>query len=193
MKQLIFKLFVLIFVFASGVMVGHIVYDFPFLTLDHEVNIVSLINLVVTVVIAFMIPFFVSKILQDSRDIKEYLISEVKELIELNKKVKKILVKAYLANTFSVNERNEIIHAFHEIELKVGSIQEQMRLFSKTAEAISNDMKIALFKYKDFMTGGRLMLSTFVKVDDAFYQECGDEHMKIETIFKTSIQKIHKL
>ena len=49
-----------------------------------------------------------------------------------------------------------------------------------------------LYDYKEYVTGGELMLSSFIAVNDRFYRESNTEHSKIETGLKKIIQQIYK-
>ncbi|MFA4845440.1 MAG: hypothetical protein WC654_02690 [Patescibacteria group bacterium] len=65
--------------------------------------------------------------------------------------------------------------------------------FPKKSVDIIQALKNGYFDYKNHLTGGEIMLSSFNQVSDACYRDCCTQHSKIETVIKTTLQKIHKL
>lgn len=176
-----------------GVLLDRCFKDFPYLQLDPKIGILDIVTLLITITIAFMIPFFVTKILDDKKGIKNLLIDEVKGLIVITAGIQKVISDSHILGEFKPEDRDRINYIFHEAELKISSIQEQIDIADGDSEKIGEKLKDLLFVYKDYLTGGELMLSTFRVVNDRFYMENKTEYSKIETGLKTIIQKLYKL
>jgi hypothetical protein len=191
-NKIIFFAFLFI-AFVSGITLDRFFQDFPYLKLDPQINILSLASLIVTIVIAFLIPISITKLIEDKRGIKAFLVDEFKELIIILNKIKTIIVDAHGKGIFETHDRDNINYIFHEAELKTSSIREQIKeAFGEKVEETNKNLTDLLFSYKDYITGGELMNSSFTKVEDRFYRESNTEYSKIETGLKTEIQKIQK-
>ncbi len=179
--------------FTAGIALDRFFKDFPYLKLDPKINILNLANLLVTIIIAFLIPLYITKLIEDKRGIKTFLVNEFKELIAILIEIKKIVSDAHTKGIFETCDRDKINYTFHEAELKTNSIREQIKVaFAENADETNKNLTELLFNYKNYLTGGELMNSSFVKVDERFYRESNTEYSKIETGLKTSIQKIYK-
>ncbi|OGZ66337.1 MAG: hypothetical protein A3C50_01180 [Candidatus Staskawiczbacteria bacterium RIFCSPHIGHO2_02_FULL_43_16] len=179
--------------FLVGILAGQFLKDIPYLTLDPSVSPLEVANLFVGIAIAFLIPFTVKKYIEDKKDIKSFLVDEFKELIATIHEVKAIIAKARSANIFTADNRNDIRAQFHESELKVNSITEQLKIAfvaqSPKTEAV---LKELLWKYDHYITGGELMNSSFTAVDERFFRESNIEYSKMETGLKKLIHEVYK-
>jgi hypothetical protein len=72
-NKIIFFAFLFI-AFVSGITLDRFFQDFPYLKLDPQINILSLASLIVTIVIAFLIPISITKLIEDKRGIKASLV-----------------------------------------------------------------------------------------------------------------------
>lgn len=191
-KKIKIPLFVIV-AFILGIFLDRIFLDFPYLKLDPQVNVLDIANLIVTIVIAFMIPFFINKLIEEKRGLKTFIIDELKCLIEIISKVKTIINDAHTKGVFEAKDRDCIIYTFHEAELKVVSIKEQLNvIFEDDCDHICTNLTELLFTYKDYVTGGELMTSSFTTVNEHFYRENNTQHSKIETGLKKLIHEIYK-
>lgn len=176
-----------------GIVIGRIIKDFPLIAWDNKVSFTSALSLIVTVGIGVMIPFFVKKLIDDNRGIKCFLVDEIKDLIIIVSKIRDIISSAYSVSKFEVSDRDKIIYQFHAAQLKVDSIEDQLKIsFKKQSPKLVAELKSCLSAYKEYLTDGEMMVSTFNKITDHFYKESSNEYSKIETGFKKTIHRIHK-
>ncbi len=177
-------------VLVIGIVVGCIWGNVPFLTLDPSVSIADLASLAITVFIAVN----VTKILQSNQAITSYLVSELGELIDLVRIVHKVIADAYSSGRFTPENRDSLLFAFHKMELKLGSFDAQLAAaFPKKADDLIQTLKKACFDYKNHLTDGELMLSSYNQVSAICYKDCETQQSKVETVIKTALQKIHRL
>lgn len=190
MNERVFNIGAYVLILIVGIGIGCVWGNVPYLTLDPQVSLTDLVSLAVTVFIAVK----VSKILQSNLGITTYLINELGELIEQIKAVHKVIADAYSAGSFSASDRDALMFAFHNVELKLGSLETQLSAaFPKKSVKITQSLKNACFDYKNHLTGGEIMLSSFDRVSDNCYRDCCTQHSKIETVIKTTLQKVHRL
>jgi len=179
--------------FTFGCLIDRSFLDFPYLQLESKINILDIFSLLVTVAIAFMIPFFINKLIEEKRGLKSFLIEELRELIKIINKIKTIISDAHTKGSFDLKNRDDIIYTFHEAELKVASIREQLDVvFDNKSECLCKTLTDLVLTYSGYVTGGELMTSSFVRVDERFYRENNTQHSKIETGLKKLIHEIYK-
>lgn len=190
MKNWFFTTVTYVGILIAGIVIGCIWNNVPFFTLDPQINIADLVNLFVTIFIAVV----VAKIFQYSLAIKTYMIEELGELVDLVKLTHKVIADAYSAGSFSSTDRDKLMFAFHSVELKLGSIETQMSAaFPKRSIPIMQSLMSSYLDYKNHLTGGEIMFSSFTQVSNTCYRDCSTQHSKIETAIKTTLQKVHKL
>lgn len=153
----------------------------------------AVLSWLTTIGIALAIPFLVKKGIDDNRGIKSFLVDEVKELIEITKSIKEVVSSSYSSGTFQPSDKDTILTNFHSAQQKLGSIQDQLKIsFESESKKTIEDMKSALSNYKQYLTGGEMMWSSFTSVSHSFNNENNSEYSKMETILKASIHHIHK-
>lgn len=182
------------FLFVIGAFSGFFVLHFPFIELDTEVKLFDIVNFILALSLGLWVPFVIKKAIDDNREIKAYIAEDLKILISNLSRVTETISNAYEVGSFSIKDRDSIIHAFHFLELEVSCIEDQMKIsFPKKTDELTMKLKNLLLDYQDYLTGGELMLSSFTIVDDRFYKEHGTEFSKIKTGIKTLIHEIYKL
>lgn len=180
-------------IFSAGIFLGCLIKDYPLLTLDKSVSIVDIASLFVTIFIALMVPFLVERVIEAQKGIKSDIVNELKELIEIIKRIKQIITKAHTNQQLIPDDKDQIIYAFYEAELKVELIGELIDVaFKKHGADAKEELKKILLRYKNYLTGGELMSSTFQSVDDRFLKESNTEYSKIDTGLKKFIQKVYR-
>lgn len=183
----------IIFFLVFGMLIDRCYLDFPYLQLDPKINLLSAANLLISILIAFLIPLYFKKLTEEKHDQKVFLIDDFKELITIIKKIRSIISEAYSNRIFSIKDRDNIILTFSEAEQKVNSIKDQILLFGNGSRKISDDLTDHLLEYEDYLTGGELMMSRFNKVDQRFYTDNNTKYNKLETEIKKLIHKTYKL
>lgn len=192
-SKLILGLILFVF-FAIGLTIGIIWKDLPIVKFNPEIKIYEVANLLLTLAIGIAIPLLVKKWIEDNRSVKISLVDEIKNILSTLNKIKLLLDNCHKCSTITKEQKDEINYLFHESELQINSLNEQLKIsFDPQCKKIIDKLKENYHIYKDYLTGGELMLSSFVKVDDRFYREHKTEQSKIETYLKTVIHQIYKL
>jgi len=180
--------------FAIGLVLGLLWKDLPNIKFNNEVKIFEIANFLLTLTIGVTIPLLVKKWIEDGRYVKGSLVEEVKSIISIIEKIKTKIGNCYSSSEIKKEDKDEINYLFHESELQINSLNKQFDIsFKKQSQKIMQDLKKNYHDYKDYLTGGELMLSNFKKIDNRFYREHNTEQAKIETHLKTIIHQIHKL
>lgn len=190
--NVLYSIFTL-FGFVLAIVFLKIFPNVPYVELDTEVNIISLLSLIITTIFAVGIPFLIKKLIDDNRNIKSFLADEIVNLIQLLNGIKVTFTECYTKDRITPADKDCINYAFDNIELQITSIEEQMKIsFKKKGAAIVNDLKDKYFSYNSHVTGGSLMNSKFIKVDDVFRREHDLALNKFVTDLKNMVHKIHK-
>ena len=127
------------------------------------------------------------------KTIKNYLVQEIEQLISEIKENKTLIAQSFTDGKFKSEQRDKINFTFHSTELQIESIQKQFEVSFPNSLEIVEDMKDSLRVYKDYLTGGELMISTFIKIELPFYREHSNEYNKFESHLKEMIHKIHRI
>ena len=178
----------------SGIAIGIVWKDLPLVTFNSELKLSEVANFILTLTLGIVIPFMVKKWIEDNRSVKSTLVEEIKNIIYTLSKIKSIIDTCHSQNLITKEQKDEINFLFHESELQINSFDEQLKIsFPNAHNSLATSLKKNYHEYKDYLTGGELMLSAFDKVDNRFYREHKTELFKIETHLKTVIHRIHKL
>jgi hypothetical protein len=177
---------------ATGAFFGSIGM-FGSIKVNAEINILDALSLCATLLIAFLIPTTVKKILDDNRSVKILLVEETQDLLSLSKAVYAKINNFYTSEKQMTGaDKDAVIEAFYTAELKMDSIREQFDVSYPDKTLIHEDITIALLKYKSFVTGGIFMNSKYIEIDHNFFMENKSEFSEFEKHVMTKVHKIHK-
>ncbi len=180
--------------FITGVVLDRFVRNYPLFSLDKKLDVIEIGTLVATIAVAFMIPRYITKFIEDVRGVKQMLIEELRELLEISNEIQTVIKDAHYCGNFTPDNRDKVVRTFHELELKTDSIVSQTtEAFGKKVECTNQSIKNLVMDYQDAITGGELMMSSFSKVDERYFRELNTAHSKIETGVKTLMQTLYKL
>lgn len=161
--------------------------------IDNTINILGFISLLVTISIAILVPFSIKKAIDDNRGIKLLIIDEVKELIRLVEKNHKIVTELYSQNVnIENNHRDEIRENFFDIELKIDSLKSQLDISYPSKDKLQKKIFEDYLKYKQFLTDGKFMMSSYLNVCYDFYREEKNAFAKFQKNLMVYINEIHK-
>jgi hypothetical protein len=184
---------VLILILLGGICVGVFVKNFPILEFERKISVLETLTFLVTLAIGIIFPFLIKKWVDDNQTIKNYLVQEIEQLISEIKENKTLIAQSFTDGEFKSEQRDKINFTFHSTELQIESIQKQFEVSFPNSLKIVEDMKDSFRVYKDYLTGGELMISTFVKIELPFYREHSNEYNKFESHLKEMIHKIHRI
>lgn len=191
-KERIILWIILPAVFIAGYF-GNVLFTLPNKYFQKEINIIELLNLFVTIIIAFLIPMFIGKFLDDNKSIKSCLIDELKIILTTLSHANDVIIKAHQKKSFTQKDRDTIVWIETETELQITSFQKQIEVaFKKESTKTCESLKKCVPKYMSFLTGGDLMLSSFKKVDTSFLRLNKIAFSNAQTDVKTLIQEIYK-
>lgn len=187
---LIFAVLVLIVI---GILIGIFYKNFPLFTLDTNIEIIDVLTLIVTMAIGVIFPFLIKKWIDDNESIKKYLVSEIEELLSVIKANKTIIEKSYREEKFTQDDRDNVNFTFHSAELQIESLEKQFTISFPNEKKLIPELKTAYRTYKDFLTGGELMYSTFTRVELPFQKNHLNQFNNFESFLKELIHKVHRM
>ena len=192
-KQKIVVGIVFVLILLAGICIGVFMKNFPILEFEPKVSVLEMLTFLVTVTIGVVFPFLIKKWVDDNQTIKQYLVQEVEQLIYEIKENKELISKSFTDGEFKNEHRDKITFTFHSTELQIESIQKQFEVSFPNSKKIVEDMKESFRVYKDYLTGGEMMISTFTKIELTFYREHSNEYNKFESHLKEMIHKVHRI
>ena len=178
-------------------MLGVIVNDLPGLTLSKELQLGSvlgsLITGAVTLSIAFVIPYLITKRLDDSKGIKQFLIAEVGNYCSELGKVRNKLEVCYQSQSFSNEDKKQINMQLDYLDKKVGSLAEQLNFsYPNSSSSDIQQLKDANADFWKKLTGGEFMDKNFVQITPQFWKESFGAFCECESKIKMLAHHISK-
>jgi hypothetical protein len=185
--------FLLIIFLVIGLVVGFLWKDFPLIKFNPEVKLSEVLSLIVTIGIGIFIPLLVKKWIEDSKSVKSYLVDEAKSIITNLATIKQKVKLCFDNGVLSQNDKDEVNYMFHSTELQITSFKNQMKVaFPSQEKKLSPKLSEQYNLYKDFVTDGPFMVSSFTRIDDRFYRDHNQHYTVLEGHLKTLIQEIYK-
>ncbi len=192
MKYLNFILIGLLFIF--GFILGIVFNDFPFLQLDSKVRLFEPLTFLLTASIGLLIPFFIKRWIEDSRQIKNNLIDELKETLREVSIIKNKVSFCYHTKSIKQRDKQEINILFEESDLKINCLKQQfIESFDIETKTIREEINSAYLDYWKLTTGAELMSSKFKTINENFYSRHNNCFSKFELKIKQAINKIHRI
>jgi hypothetical protein len=146
-----------------------------------------------TFFIGILIPFFIKKLIEDNRSIKIILIDDAKEILNILSSINSNIKNEQCNEPVASNTKDSINYTFHLAELKIDSLNSQLSIsFVNDQKKIIEPLKLKYFEYKNFLTGGEFMVSTF-KNSDEFIRKNNIQFSMFDLAVKEVIHKISKL
>lgn len=181
--------------FLFGVFGGLMAINVPELHFaSDKFTLYEFINIALTLGLGIYVPFMIKKWIEDNRYIKSFIADEVKVLMVKTDRIKEVMDGCNSVGIITPEDKNKINFLFHEVELQIHSFFEQLKIaFPGQTNAIVGELKNSYFAYKDYLTGDSLMTMDFVKIDNYFFNEHGQEFNTFIIVLKKIIQKIHKM
>lgn len=182
----------LVFLFI-GLVIGLLIKRVPFISLEQSTTIGELSNLILTIIIAILIPFSLDKWINEKRYLKEFLIDEIKGCITEIELISGFIHERYKEDKIlDKKSKRELMKMFKKSDNKFNSlfIQLETAYKSKTKNIIE-EIKKENIEYWKLVTGGALMTDSF-KVDERFCNDHNRAFLKIESCLKKSIHRINE-
>ncbi|OFY89234.1 MAG: hypothetical protein A3K10_11495 [Bacteroidetes bacterium RIFCSPLOWO2_12_FULL_31_6] len=190
----ILKYIIVVIIIGLSFIIGLICRNIPIVTLNTEVKIFEPINFILTLLIGISIPFFIKRWIEDNRQIKNFIIDELKTTLREVEIVKDKLKFCYVQKTISPSDKQEINVLFEQADLKMNCLEEILKeSFPKETENNRNELKAEYINYWKFTTNSEMMSSQFNSVSESFYRTHNEGFSKYESKVKLMITRIHRL
>lgn len=184
---------ILLFVSCIFYFLGFISRNLDIIKIVYEIKITEIIGIFLTIFIGFLIPFYLKKLIDDNRTIKELLIQVCNQITNTKSSILKSIKDTPQNTSFNQECKDLILFQYTEIESLIDSLENQINIsFPKSTKTIVESLRNSYFEYKSFITGGDLMNSSF-KNSTHFIKECQVKTAKMEESIKIVIHKISKL
>lgn len=176
-----------------GLIVGVIIDDFPRLTLDTNIRIFEPLSFCLTIAVGIIIPFIFKSIIDDNRQIKSYLIDEIRSFSRSVEDIPDKINEYYFQKTISPDEKDRINALFEKMDLKLGTLINCISYFYKnqTKECIQQ-LKDSYLDYWKFLTGSEIMTQETTSITSAMFKKNVEMHNDFEKKIKDLIQIIYR-
>ena len=191
MKYLKIGLLVILLIF--GFVIGIVFKDLPKIKFNSEVKLFEPLSFLLTASIGLLIPFFIKRWIDDSRQVKNNLIEEIKDTLREVAIIKDKLKFCYMNKSISQSDKQEINVLFEQADLKINCLEQLfIETFDSETKAICEEMKNAYMNYWKLTTSAEIMSNKFKIVTENFYSRHNDSFAIFETKLKQAINKVHK-
>jgi|ERR1035437_9229177 hypothetical protein len=188
------KVICVVLLFFAGAAIGYFVKHFPIIEFNKELKIYEVFNLLLTATIGLFIPFFIKRWIEDSRQVKNNLIEELKDTLKETERIKDKIKFCYSRNSISQTDKDEINYLFEQSDFKFNCLDELfISTFEVETKILRADLKDIYFSYWKCVTGGELMTSKFNVISEDFVHRHNDSFSKFEIKIKQTINKVHRL
>ncbi len=145
-----------------GVQIGFFISRLPFINIEEKINVVDLLNLTVTITLAFLIAFYIEPKSQNNRIEKDIIIDNLKEISTCCKAIFNSLATHYKEVPLSEDNKNEMILKFKVLSNQIFSVRHQAEHCENLALTNGvNDLVSIYFEFKRRYTGFNFNSSTF--------------------------------
>lgn len=186
------KSVIFVMIFVVGLVIGFVVNNISFFSINGEVGITDLANLTLTIVVAFLIPLSLSPIITNKRTIKDFLINETKTCINFLISIKSAIEENSLKNENSDDAKKRVNYMISTgLGTNISSLTEQLnKSFKRQSYKNIKDIDENYKEYWQEITGGELMSNDF-KFDIKFCLSHDKKYRRIESCLKRTIHDVN--
>lgn len=188
------KILIALLILCFGIVIGIIINDIPLFKLNPEIKVFEPLTFILTATIGVLIPFFIKRWIDDSRQIKNNLIDELKSTLKEYEIIKDKIRFCYNNKTISKSDKDEVNVLFEQADLRYNCLKQQMiEAFDKETKCIRDEIHNGCIDYWKHTTSAEMMSSKFKVVSETFYRQHNEIFLKFETIIKKAIIKVQKI
>lgn len=188
------KIVLVVLIFGFGLVIGIVFKDIPNIKFNTEVKLFEPLTFILTATIGLLIPFFIKRWIDDSRQLKNNLIEELKDTLREVGIIKDKLKFCYHNKAISQSDKQEINVLFEQADLKVNCLEQQfIESYDIETKAIRAEIKEDYMNYWKLTTSAELMSNKFKSVNENFYSRHNECYAKFETRMKQAINKVTRL
>jgi hypothetical protein len=188
------KIVLVVLIFGFGLVIGIVFKDIPKITFNTEVKLFEPLTFLLTASIGLLIPFFIKRWIDDSRQVKNNLIEELKDTLREVGIIKDKLKFCYHNKAISQSDKQEINVLFEQADLKVNCLEQQfIESYDIDTKTIRTEIKEDYMNYWKLTTSAELMSNKFKSVNENFYSRHNECYAKFETRVKQAISKVTRL
>ena len=190
MKNII-KIIIIVALLALGFMAGILVRNIPYLSLDNKIGIGDVADFIMAIFIAIILPLVFNQWQDRKRFTKNFLIDELKLMIDELEKIKNRIDTCALNEETTELDIKSVNMYFQCLDIKIHSFGEQIDVsFKKIGSDLKKNMETEYLKYWRNTTGGDLMNQGFA-IDKAFCKDHDSKFFIFESYLKKAIHVVN--
>lgn len=188
------KIILLVLLFIGGMATGYFFKNYPLIQFNKELKIYEVFNLILTASIGIFLPFFIKRWIEDSRQIKNNLIEELRDVLKETERIKDKVKFCYSRNSILQGDKDEINFLFEQSDRKFNCLDELLvSSYDSETKTIRTEIKNIYMSYWKCVTSTEVMSSKFIRVSEDFYRRHNEMYSKFEIKIKQTINRVHKL
>jgi hypothetical protein len=188
-----FKYIIVGLLLILSFILGVVVKDIPGIKLDLNMRLFEPLSFILTALIGISIPFFIKRWIDDSRQIKNNLIDEIKETLREVSSIKDKIKFCYHNKSILQSDKAEINVKFEESDLKIKCLEQQfIESYNEESKLIRKQISDDYMEYWKLATGSEIMSNKFKVVSEDFYRRHNECFAKLETKMKQAVNKVHR-
>ena len=177
--------------FVLGIIVTVITMTLHKWQWDYEVNIISLLSVFVTAILAIIV-LYLSKKIEKKDIIRDLIVSDIKDLCKLFSSSSEILNKFEQKNTDLITMQKEIRLMFHRAELIIDRVNKELEeSFTMYYKSNKDLILVITSPYYKWLTGEQLYCDNFT-MTEGFMKEHETRLYKVISDLRVSIHKFVK-
>lgn len=187
-SSVIDKVVVVFVIFILGLLIGTIIQSEQIIELDNKVKIFEVINWITTIFVGFIIGYFLKNKFENHKTIKNYLCSDLTDIIGILKESSVFFYSKRELQKFSDIDRLEINSKMNYIDKKISTFYELLedsKVFnSKQLDEIKNKLTEKHISLNQFVTGDDVYLENIPK---EFFDEVLNSYLAYEYYIKNIV------
>lgn len=141
-------------ILICGILIGFFFERFSKVTFDDKINPIALAGLLLTIVIALYLEFVVRPSLSNSRNEKDIIIDELKEIRKICTNIQSCYNRVQSHAPISQEEKSELLQIFRTLSNQIEVLRDVVKYSKiKSIEENCKNLFSAYLKYKKSFTG----------------------------------------
>lgn len=189
--KILIQIFLILVLLSIGMVAGLMIGNLPYITLEREVGFGDIANFILALVLAIVIPVILNNWLDNTRNIKNFLIDEVRGCLDELSKIKEKIDKCCINGETVASDKRDIVMNISGLEMKVSSLISQLNgSFKRRSGDMREELYVHCREYWREVTGGELMSQRF-KINKSFCKNHDKAFLEIEGYLKKCVHLIN--
>ena len=173
---------------------GYCIKQLPHIDASEGLSLYQILHLLLIATVGLIIPFLVKRWIDNSNQVRNLVIDELKECLKEVEIIKDKFRYCYSKKSITQGDKQELNVLFEQADLKMECLEEQCNeCYPKKSNDLIKEIKEKYMKYWKLVTCAELMATKYKKIDESMYSKHNTGFNNVEKEIKKSIRKISKV